>query len=129
MEREIVRTERAPRTGLPYAQAIKAGGFVFVAGQVALDPSSGKVVEGDIRAQTRRVLDNVRAILEAAGTTLERAVDALCLLSDVRRDFAAFNEAYREYFDDTGPARTTVQAALPREGLLVEIRIVAALPD
>lgn len=127
--REVIRTDRAPRTGLPYAQAIRSGGLVFVAGQVALDPATGKIVEGDIRVQTRRVLENVRAILEAAGTSLDRAVEAHCFLADIKRDFAGFNEVYREFFDDTGPGRTTVQAALPREGLLVEIRIIAAMPE
>ena len=127
--REVIRTDRAPRTGLPYAQAIRAGGLVFVAGQVALDAATGKIVEGDIGVQTRRVLENVKAILEAAGTSLDRAVEAHCFLADIKRDFAGFNEAYREYFDDTGPGRTTVQAALPRDGLLVEIRIVAAMPE
>ncbi|MBI4010746.1 MAG: reactive intermediate/imine deaminase [Candidatus Rokubacteria bacterium] len=127
-KREIISTDAGPRTGLPYSQAVRCGDFVFVAGQVAIDPATGQVVEGGVKAQTRRVLDNVQAILGAAGTSLEHAVETTCFLRDVA-DFPAFNEAYRGYFPKDPPARTTVQAGLPREGLLVEIRVVAAVPD
>ena len=126
-KREIVSTDRGPRTGLPYSQAVRHGDLVFVAGQVAIDPATGQVVAGDVRAQTRRVLDNVQAILRAAGTSLDQAVEAMCFLRDIG-DFAAFNEVYRTYFPHDPPARTTVQAVLPREGLLVEIRVVAGMP-
>jgi 2-iminobutanoate/2-iminopropanoate deaminase len=101
---------------------------VFVAGQVALDPATGKAVPGDVKVQTRQVIRNIQAILHAAGTSLENAVESLCLLRRVE-DFDAFNEVYREFFGPTGPPRTTVQAAVPREGLDVEIRIVAVMPD
>jgi 2-iminobutanoate/2-iminopropanoate deaminase len=107
---------------------VRVGDLVFVAGQVAIDPATGRVVEGDVRAQTRRVLDNVAAILRAAGTSLAHAVETTCFLREIG-DFAAFNEAYQPYFPADPPARTTVQAGLPREGLLVEIRVVAAMPD
>lgn len=127
-KREVVSSDVAPRTGLPYSQAIKVGDLVFVAGQVALDPVTSKPVGGDIAVQTRRVLDNIALILDAAGTSLSYAVENLCFLADARRDFEAFNAVYREYFPSDGPARTTVQATLPREGLLVEIRCVAVLP-
>ena len=127
MTREIIRSDRAPRTGLPYAQAVRVNGLVFVAGQVALDPATASPVGGDIRVQTRRVLDNIAAILESAGTSLANAVDSLCFLKSIG-DYAAFNETYREYFDENGPPRTTVQASLPRDEFLVEIRIVAAMP-
>jgi 2-iminobutanoate/2-iminopropanoate deaminase len=126
-KREIISTDRGPRTGLPYSQAVRCADLVFVAGQVALDPATGQVVEGGIGAQTRRVLDNVQAILRAAGTSLDHAVETTCFLRDVG-DFAAFNDAYRGYFPKDPPARTTVQAGLPREGLMVEIRVVAAMP-
>jgi 2-iminobutanoate/2-iminopropanoate deaminase len=125
--REIVSTDRGPRTGLLYSQAVRFGELVFVAGQVALDPATGQLVEGGVGAQTRRVLDNVQAILRAAGTSLDHAVETTCFLRDVG-DFAAFNDAYRGYFPKDPPARTTVQAVLPREGLMVEIRVVAAMP-
>jgi 2-iminobutanoate/2-iminopropanoate deaminase len=98
-----------------------------VAGQVALDPATGQPVAGDIRAQTRQTLENVEAILRAAGTSLAHAVECLCLLSNIG-DFGAFNEVYKGYFPKDPPARTTVQAVLPRPGLLVEIRTVAAMP-
>jgi 2-iminobutanoate/2-iminopropanoate deaminase len=125
--RQIISTDAGPRTGLPYSQAVRCGDLVFVAGQVALDPATGKFVEGDVAVQTRRVLDNVQAILRAAGTSLEHAVETTCFLADMA-DFAAFNDAYRTYFPKDPPARTTVQAGLPRPGLRVEIRVVAAVP-
>ena len=127
MSRQIISTDAGPRTGLPYSQAVRHGDLVFVAGQVALDPKTGQVVEGDIRPQTRQVLENIEAILRAAGTSLAHAVECLCLLSNIG-DFAAFNEVYKTFFRKDPPARTTVQAVLPRPGLLVEIRTVAAMP-
>src|SRR5262245_14246841 len=127
VKRQVISTDKGPRTGLPYSQAIRHGDLVFVAGQVAIDPASGQVVEADIRAQTRQVLENIQAILGAAGTSLAHAVECLCLLSNIG-DFAAFNEVYKGFFPTDPPARTTVQAVLPRAGLLVEIRTVAAMP-
>ncbi len=127
MKRQVISTDAGPRTGLPYSQAIRHGDLVFVAGQVALDPATGRVVEGDIRDQTRQVLENIQAILRAAGTSLAHAVECLCLLSNIG-DFAAFNDVYKGFFPTDPPARTTVQAVLPRPGLLVEIRAVAAMP-
>jgi 2-iminobutanoate/2-iminopropanoate deaminase len=127
VKRQIISTDRGPRTGLPYSQAVRHGDLVFVAGQVALDPVTGQVVPGDIRPQTRQVLENIEAILKAAGTSLAHAVECLCLLSNIG-DFAAFNEVYKGFFPKDPPARTTVQAVLPRPGLLVEIRTVAAMP-
>jgi 2-iminobutanoate/2-iminopropanoate deaminase len=127
VKRQIISTDQGPRTGLPYSQAVRHGDLVFVAGQVALDPATGQVVEGDIRPQTRQVLENIEAILRAAGTSLAHAVECLCLLSNIG-DFAAFNEVYKGFFPKDPPARTTVQAVLPRPGLLVEVRTVAAMP-
>jgi 2-iminobutanoate/2-iminopropanoate deaminase len=127
VKRQIISTDKGPRTGLPYSQAVRHGDLFFVAGQVALDPATGQVVEGDIRAQTRQTLENVEAILRAAGTSLAHAVECLCLLSNIG-DFGAFNEVYRGFFPKDPPARTTVQVVLPRPGLLVEIRAVAAMP-
>jgi 2-iminobutanoate/2-iminopropanoate deaminase len=128
MPRRSISTSSAPRTGLPYAQAIQYGDVVYVSGQVAIDPATGQPVQGDVRVQTRRVLDNISAILQAAGTSLEYAVEAVCFLADAA-DFAAFNEVYASYFAVDPPARTTVQAALPLAGLKVEIRVVAGLPS
>ena len=127
MTRRTISTASAPRTGLPYSQAIAYGNMVFVSGQVAVDPATGQPVDGDIRLQTRRVLDNVSAILEAAGTSLEYTLEAMCFLSDTA-DFAAFNEVYATYFPVDPPARTTVQTGLPAAGFKVEIRVVAGLP-
>ena len=83
---------------------------------------------GDVTAQTERILENIKGILESAGTSLAYAVENFCFLADVRRDFAAFNAVYGRYFDTNGPTRTTVQAVLPRDGLLVEIRCLMAMP-
>ncbi len=127
-KREVIDTDRAPHTGMPYAQALRYGNLVFVAGQVALDPKTAQPTGGDITAQTRRVLDNITAILEEAGTSLDYALDALCFLK-TSADYDAFNAAYRSYFPKDGPPRTTVQAAMPRESFLVEIRIIAGLPN
>ena len=126
-KREVLKST-VPATGLPYAQAIRVGDLVFVAGQVALDPATGQAMPGDVAVQTVKILENIKGILESAGTSIEYAVENICFLADVRRDFAAFNAAYGRYFDVNGPTRTTVQAVLPREGLLVEIRCLAAMP-
>jgi len=100
---------------------------VFVAGQVALDPKTNQPSGGDVAAQTSRVLDNISAILEQAGTSLAYALDSLVFLRSAS-DFDKFNDAYRAYFPKDGPPRTTVEAAVPREGFLVEIRIIAGIP-
>lgn len=126
-KREVLKST-VPATGLPYAQAIRVGDLVFVAGQVALDPATGQAMAGDVTAQTERVIQNIKGILESAGTSLAHAVENLCFLADARRDFAAFNAVYGKYWDTNGPVRTTVQAVLPREGLLVEIRCLAVMP-
>jgi len=121
---ESIQTDLAPQAIGPYSQAIKANGFVFASGQIPLDPATGQLIEGDIRAQTERVLNNVGAVLEAAGSSLERVVKTTVFLSDMN-DFAAMNEVYSTYFVITRPARSTVQAArLPRD-VKVEIEVVA----
>jgi 2-iminobutanoate/2-iminopropanoate deaminase len=124
MVREQISTAAAPTALGPYSQGIAAGGFVFASGQIALDPATGQLVEGDIRAQTRRALDNVRAVLEAAGSSLDKVVKTTVFLAHLS-DFAAMNEAYASYFTGAPPARSTVPVAeLPR-GALVEIEAVA----
>jgi 2-iminobutanoate/2-iminopropanoate deaminase len=127
-KREVLKST-VPGTGLPYAQAIRVGDLVFVAGQVALDPATGNALQGDVRAQTEHVIENIKGILESAGTSLAYAVENICFLADAKRDFAAFNAVYGRYFDTNGPTRTTVQAVLPRDGLLVEIRCLAVMPE
>jgi 2-iminobutanoate/2-iminopropanoate deaminase len=124
MNKETVATDKAPKAIGPYEQAIKVGEFVYTAGQIPIDPQTGNLVEGDIAAQTRRVLENLKAVLEAAGSSLDRVVKATVFLKNMA-DFAAMNEVYAEYLGKTKPARSTVAVAeLPR-GALIEIDFVA----
>ena len=120
---EPVSTANAPAAGGAYSQAIKVGGFVFAAGQLARDPATGHLVEGDAKAQTERALENLAAVLAEAGTSMDRAVKTTVFLRDLG-DFSAMNEAYAKFFTGVAPARTTVQAALPGRAL-VEIDLVA----
>ena len=123
--RQAVSTPSAPQAIGPYSQAVKANGFIFTAGQVPFDPATGQLVEGDVARQTARVLDNLKAIVEAAGASLDRAVKATVYLKDMN-DFAAMNEVYARYFPQNPPARSTVEAArLPRD-VRVEIDLVVA---
>lgn len=124
MKREAVRTDAAPKAIGPYEQAIRINGFVFTAGQIPLDPKTGNIVDGGIAAQTRQVLENLKGILEASGSSLDRVVKATVFLKNMA-DFAAMNEIYAEYLGSSKPARSTVAVAeLPR-GALVEIDLVA----
>ncbi|MDT7868646.1 MAG: RidA family protein [Thermoproteus sp.] len=122
--REVVYTKAAPEPIGPYSQAVKAGNLLFVSGQIPLDPKTGDVVKGGIREQTRQVLENIKAVLEAAGYGLSDVAMAFVFLADLSL-FGQFNEVYAEYFREKPPARVTVQAAgLPR-GVLVEIAVIA----
>ena len=124
MPRETVQTDNAPKAIGPYAQAIKANGFLYTAGQIPIDPKTGNIVEGDISAQTRQVLENLKAVLQAGGSSLDRVVKATVFLKHMA-DFAAMNEVYAQYLDGAKPARSTVAVAeLPR-GALIEIDLVA----
>jgi 2-iminobutanoate/2-iminopropanoate deaminase len=123
---ESVATEHAPKAIGPYSQGIKANGLLFVSGQVALDPKTQQLLEGDVAAQTERTLENLKAIAAAAGTSLARAVKTTVYLADLA-DFSKMNEVYARYFSSTLPARATVQVAgLPR-GARVEIDLIALL--
>ncbi len=126
MEREVIHTDGAPRPIGPYVQAVRVGQFVFTAGQIPLDPVSGRMVEGGIEEQTERVLENLKAILEAAGSSLSRVVRTTCFLVNLE-DFAAFNRIYAKYFGENPPPRTTVQAARLPAGALVEIDCIAVV--
>lgn len=126
MSKQVIHTPNAPAAVGPYSQAISANGLLFTAGQIAIDPSVGKVVEGDIRAQTRQVLTNIRALLEAAGTSLERVVKTTVFLKNMD-DFSAMNEVYGEFFPSNPPARSTVQVAKLPLDVLVEIETIALL--
>ena len=124
MTREIVQTDHAPKAIGPYAQAIKINGVVYTAGQIPINPKTGNFVEGGISEQTRQVLENLRAVLAAAGSSLDQVVKATVFLKNIG-DFAAMNEVYGEYLGNARPARSTVAVAeLPR-GALVEIDLVA----
>ena len=126
--REIISTENAPRAIGPYSQAVRAGGFVFASGQIPIDPATGEFVAGGVAEQTDQVLRNVSAVLEAAGTRLDRVVKTTVFLADMN-DFIAMNEVYGRFFGEQPPARATVQAArLPRDAK-VEIEAIAMLND
>lgn len=122
--KHAVSTKEAPGAIGPYSQAIKAGGFLFVSGQIPIDPATGAVIPGGIAEQTRRVLDNLKAILHAGGASFESVVKTTVYLADMS-DFSAMNEIYGTYFPTPAPARATVQAArLPRD-VKVEIDSIA----
>jgi 2-iminobutanoate/2-iminopropanoate deaminase len=124
--RTPVKTDRAPGAIGPYSQAIKAGGFVFASGQIAIDPQSGEFVSGGIAEQTEQVLKNLSALLEASGSSLARVVKTTVFLADMK-EFAAMNEVYGRFFTSEPPARATVAAAgLPRDAR-VEIEAIALL--
>ena len=124
--KRIVTAAQGPAPLAPYSQAIIANGFVFVSGQGPIEPKTGKIVLGDIKAQTRLVLENIKTILESAGSSLDRAVKCSVFLSDIQ-DFAAMNEVYKTYFKESPPARTTVQAGDIFGGIGVEIDCIATL--
>ena len=122
-QRNVIQTEHAPAAIGPYSQAIRAGNFLFASGQLGLDPQSGKL-QKDVEAQTRQALINIQAVLQAAGTNIDRVVKTTIFLADIN-DFAKVNAVYGEVFQQAPPARSTVQvAALPLGGL-VEIEVVA----
>ena len=124
MNKETVNTDKAPKAIGPYEQAIKVGDLVYASGQIPLDPNTGNLVEGDVKIQTRRVMENLKAVVEAAGSSLDRVVKATVFLKNIG-DFAVVNEVYAEYLVAAKPARSTVAVAdLPR-GALVEIDLIA----
>jgi 2-iminobutanoate/2-iminopropanoate deaminase len=126
--RETLKTPNAPAAIGPYSQGIKitAGKMIFTAGQIPLDPATGRLIEGDIAAQTRRALDNVKAILAASGAGLENVVKTTVFMADLG-EFAAMNEVYAEYFSANPPARSTIEVkALPR-GAKIEIEAIAVV--
>ena len=122
--KEVISTDRAPKAIGPYSQAVVSNGFVFVSGQIPTDPATGTIVEGGITEQTARVLENLKAVLAAAGSSLERAVKTTVYMKDLGQ-FAAMNEVFGRYFQQNPPARATIEAArLPRD-VLVEIDVIA----
>jgi 2-iminobutanoate/2-iminopropanoate deaminase len=126
--RKTVSTAAAPKAIGPYSQAVIHNGLAFLSGQIPLDPATNQIVEGDITAQTHRVLQNLKAVLEACGASLASVLKTTVYLSDMA-DFPKMNETYGSYFGDQPPARSTVQAArLPRD-VAVEIDVIAAIGD
>ena len=126
MELDIVATEKAPKAVGPYVQGVQARGFLFTAGQIGLDPATGKLVGGGIEAETRRVLENLRAVTEAAGSSFTQVVKTTVYLTDLGH-FQAMNQIYATYFAEHSPARSTVGVAQLPLGALVEIELVALL--
>jgi 2-iminobutanoate/2-iminopropanoate deaminase len=123
---EPVATDHGPKAIGPYSQAIKANGFVFLSGQIALDPRTQQIVEGDVATQTVRVLENLKGIVEAAGSSMQRVVKTTVFLADMN-DFAAMNEVYGRYFVVHPPARSTVEVARLPRNVRVEIDLIALL--
>ena len=122
--KETISTDLGPKAIGPYSQAVRANGFVFVSGQIALDPRTQELVTGDITVQTKRVLENVKGILQAAGSSLDKVVRTTVFLADMG-EFAVMNQIYSNYFETNCPARSTVQAArLPRD-VRIEIDVIA----
>ena len=124
--RTAIRTKDAPQAIGPYSQAVRAGNMLFVSGQGHLDPATGAIVAGDVAVATRRVMDNLGAILKAAGASFDNVVRTTVYLADMG-DFAAMNAVYGEYFSEPAPARTTIQAARLPKDLRVEIDVIAVL--
>jgi 2-iminobutanoate/2-iminopropanoate deaminase len=124
--RDIVLTDRGPKPIGPYSQAVRTNGFLFVSGQIPIDPKTGNVIAGDIAAQTERVLENLKGILEAAGSNLHHVVKTTVFLKDMN-EFAAMNEVYARFFTIAPPARSTVQVSRLPKDASVEIEVIAAL--
>ena len=124
--REIVLTDRGPKPIGPYSQAIKVNGLLFVSGQVALDPKTNEFLEGDIAKQTERVLDNLKGIVEAAGSKMAHVVKTTVFLKNIG-DFTAMNDVYARYFPSAPPARSTVEVARLPKGALVEMEVIATI--
>jgi 2-iminobutanoate/2-iminopropanoate deaminase len=124
--KEIVLTDRGPKPIGPYSQGVRANGFLFISGQVSFDPATSEMTGTDAAQQTQRVMENIKAILEAAASNLHHVVKTTVFLKDMN-DFAAMNEVYGRYFTAAPPARSTVQVARLPKDALVEIEVIAAL--
>jgi 2-iminobutanoate/2-iminopropanoate deaminase len=127
LKREIISTAKAPAAIGPYSQGVRAGNLIYTAGQIALDPATGRLVEGGIEAQTRQALHNLSAVLQAAGSSLAQVIKTTVFLQDIE-EFPIMNKVYAEFFPEAPPARATVQAVLPM-GAKLEIEAVALVGD
>jgi 2-iminobutanoate/2-iminopropanoate deaminase len=128
MEKKIIYSEKAPQPLGPYSQAVACGGFLFTAGQVGIDPRTGKLVEGGVKAETRQVMANLSVVLSEAGASFDDVVKSTIFLKDMG-DFAAVNEIYGEHFRQSHPARSAIQVAALPLGALVEIEAIATTPS
>ena len=124
--KQIIHTDKAPAAIGPYSQAVKHGSLLVTSGQIPVNPQSGQVVEGDIRVQTTRVMDNLVEVLAAGGANLDQVIKTTCFLNDMK-DFAAFNEVYQTYFKGNPPARSCVAVERLPKDVLVEIEALAVL--
>jgi 2-iminobutanoate/2-iminopropanoate deaminase len=122
--REVIATKNAPQAIGPYSQAIRANGFIFLSGQIPVDPATQQLVEGDVAVQTERVLRNIEGVLQAAGSSLAKVVRSGVFLKSMN-DFAAMNAVYARYFPNNAPARSTVEVARLPKDCLVEIDVIA----
>lgn len=124
--KEIISTDKAPKAIGPYSQAVKVGNFLFISGQIPIDPLTGKIIEGDIREQTKRVLENIKGILESVGGSLENIVKTTVFLKNMD-EFSSMNEVYSSYFSKNPPVRSTIEVSrLPRD-VSIEIEAIAVL--
>lgn len=128
MSKRVIKTLNAPQPIGPYSQGIEANGFLFVSGQGAMDPKTGRLTATDIESQTRQVLSNVKSIVEASGLSLADLVKVTIYLKDMN-DFKKMNEVYKSFFSEDPPARTTIQAELPLPGMQIEIDVIAHRPQ
>jgi len=124
MEKEVVSTDQAPAAIGPYSQAVKINGMIFVSGQIAIDPATGSITDGDVQAQTRQVLNNVKAVLEAAGSSLDKVAKTTVYITDMD-NFSKVNEIYAEFFIAQPPARACVEVSRLPKDVSVEIEAIA----
>ena len=128
MEKKIIKTDKAPGAIGPYSQAVQIGSLLYTSGQIPLDPATGEVVQGDIRLQTKRVLDNLAGVLAAAGSSFDQVVKTMVFIKDMN-DFSALNEVYAEYFVNDPPARSCVEVARLPKDVKVEIELIALVQE
>ena len=128
MKKKIIKTDKAPGAIGPYSQAVQIGSLLYTSGQIPLDPATGEVVQGDIKLQTKRVLDNLAGVLAAAGSSFDRVVKTMVFIKDMN-DFSALNEVYAEYFVNDPPARSCVEVARLPKDVKVEIELIALVQE
>ncbi len=126
MDKKIIKTDKAPLPVGPYSQAVIYGELVFLAGQISIDPATNSVMPGTIQEETRRVLENIKAVLEEAGSSLEKVLKTTVFLADME-DFGEFNKIYKEYFSSNPPARSCFQVGKLPKGMKVEVEVIAHL--